>query len=401
MASQEFTLDVELPKYGVSEALCPHLIRYLINGDFSYGDPFLRDRDVVEATGRSRSAIRLAFAKLQEEGWIERRGGVGTFVGPRINTVKASKSDSYSTNEDLPDFDAKENDVNQETPNARRLIRLAIIAAGFVQLDYSDWWIAPQIRGMNLAGENCDFSIELLGDHTIDPQELSRRFKTNRPDILVSCGSPLHHAEILGEARRFRIPCFISAVRTPELSMPNIIDNGEDAIADAVQHLYDQGHRRIAYASLMLPHWWTFDRYEGYKKGMRQCGLDHANDLMPLWMPNEANETTAAELKTFIKQKEPTAIIFSSCWAALNMKWITGYNGLHVGEDISVIIYDNSPEAAGWLGGIQPTVIAAPLFEMGQTVARYAKKVLEGQEVPMLTKLSCKLIEGESVKTLR
>lgn len=406
MDMQDFVLNVELPKHGVSEALRPHLIRYLLKGGFSYGDPFLTDRDLVEATGRSRSAIRLAFDQLQKEGWIERRSGAGTFVGPKINAIKSNEGkdpgleDEFADGVDQEIQDAfQENTASRPVASSQRLLRLAIVASGLGRVDYNSWWLAPQLRGIDSVSEKYGIAVELLGDHTVKPHVLSKRFKENRPDVLVSSGSPFNHMMVFGEAQRFRIPCILCAVRTPELDIPNIFEDGENAIVDAVKHLHDRGHRRIAYASLMLPHWWTFDRYEGYRKGLQQCGLEYDNDLT-LWLAKEASEATAIQLRTFIDKKQPTAIIFSSSWAVPSMQWLTGRDGLHVGEDISVVIYDQNPEAAGWLGGIKPTVVLPPLYEMGRTIAEFARRAVEGQEIPPLTVLPCSLIEGNSVKNI-
>ena len=413
MDTQDFVLNVELPKHGVSEALRPHLIRYLLKGGFSYGDPFLTDRDLVEATGRSRSAIRLAFDQLQEEGWIERRIGAGTFVGPKINAIKSNAGKDPGLEDEFADivdqeiqevfqeYEAlQENTASRSVTSSQRLLRLAIVASGLGRVDYSNWWLAPQLRGIDSVSEKYGIAVELLGDHTIQPQILSRRFREHRPDVLVSSGSPLSHTMVFGEAQRYKIPCLLCAVRTPELDMPNIIEDGENAIIDVVKHLHDRGHQRIAYVSLMLPHWWTFDRYEGYRKGLQQCDLEYDNDRT-LWLSKEANEATAAQLRTFIDKKQPTAIIFSSSWAASSMQWLTGRDGLHVGEEISVVIYDQNPEAAGWLGGVKPTVILPPLYEMGRTIAEFARRAVECQEVPSLTVLPCSLIEGNSVKDIR
>ena len=395
MSNQEFVLDAELPKHGVSEALRPHLIRYLIQGDFSRGDSFLSDSDVVKATGRSRSAIRLAFKQLEKEGWIERRSGAGTFVGPKIDAVKSSKLNSKESNDDIDE--RVQEDCILVTSN--RLLRLAVVASGLGHIECNHWWLAPQLRGIDSVSEQHGIVVELLGDHTIKPQILSRRFKEIRPDVLVSSGSPLNHMMVFGEAQRYQIPCILCTVRTPELDMPNIVDDAEGAIIGSVQHLYERGHRRIAYASLMLPHWWTFDRYNGYKKGMQQCGLEYGND-MTLWLPKEADEASAMQLKTFLDEKEPTAIIFNCFGAAANMQWLTGRGGLHVGEDLSVIVYDQHPEAAGWLGGVKPTVIAPPLYEMGRLIAEFARRAIEGQEIPPLSVLPCNLVEGDSVKSI-
>ena len=231
MTTQDFILNIELPKHGVSEALRPHLIRYLLEGGFSYGDPFLSDRDLVEATGRSRSAIRLAFDQLQKEGWIERRSGAGTFVGPTINTFKPLSSSNHSTQENsdinISDKEFPESVERQPLPPSQRLLRLAIVASGLGRVDYNNWWLAPQLRGIDSLSEKYGIALELLGDHTIKPQVLSRRFRENRPDVLVSSGSPLSHMMVFGEAQRHKIPCFLCTVRTPELDMPNIVDDAE------------------------------------------------------------------------------------------------------------------------------------------------------------------------------
>ena len=79
-----FVVHSPLPKYRAAESLRRQLIEHLLSGGFRVGDPFLSDREVMEAAGRSRTAVRRALEHLQREGWIERRGGVGTFVGPRV-----------------------------------------------------------------------------------------------------------------------------------------------------------------------------------------------------------------------------------------------------------------------------------------------------------------------------
>ena len=410
MTTPDFILNVELPKHGVSEALRPHLIRYLLQGGFSYGDPFLSDRDLVEATGRSRSAIRLAFDLLQKDGWIERRSGTGTFVGPRIKTVKAAELSHLESADKLPDDKADSFDKEKErehfeedglTPpdsSLHKLLRLAIVTSGIERVGYNSWWLAPQLRGIDSVSEKYGITVEFLGDHTAKPRILSRRFQEHRPDVLVSSGSPLHHMRVFGEAQRYQIPCLLCAVRTPELDIPNIVDDAENAIADAVQYLYTKGHRRIAYVSLMVAQWWTFDRYAGYQKGLERCGLEH--DELALWLPKDVNESSAAKLKAFLDQEEPTAVIFSSFWASANMQWLTGHHGLHVGRDLSVVAYDQHPEATGWFGGVKPTVITPPLYEMGKLMGEYARRAVEGQDIPPLSILPCTLIEGDSVKDL-
>src|SRR5882757_1564879 len=66
-------------------ALRKRLEDQLSGGGFSAGDPFPSDADLVRTTGLSRDTVRKALSELSREGWIERRHGLGTFVGPRAD----------------------------------------------------------------------------------------------------------------------------------------------------------------------------------------------------------------------------------------------------------------------------------------------------------------------------
>src|SRR5512133_46270 len=114
-----FVVRSPLPKYRAADSLRRQLIDHLLSGGFRVGDPFLSDREVMEAAGRSRTAVRRALDHLQREGWIERRGGVGTFVVPRV-TIPATQRDVSVTSD-------------------KRLVRLAAVAAGLGHLPH-DWY---------------------------------------------------------------------------------------------------------------------------------------------------------------------------------------------------------------------------------------------------------------------
>ena len=91
--SKSFPAFESLPRYRVAEALRPLLIDYIKEGGFQVGDQFLSDRDVMKMSCRSRTAVRRTFDLLQEEGWVERRGGRGTFVGPRLAMINGQTNE--------------------------------------------------------------------------------------------------------------------------------------------------------------------------------------------------------------------------------------------------------------------------------------------------------------------
>jgi len=380
----------DLPKYGVAEALRPHLIEYLVSGGFAVGDPFLSDRELMEATGKSRTAVRRALVQLQKEGWIERHGGVGTFAGPRLAMVQRN-SDGSIVDEPAINKEATNEVAKPETSSSHRMIRLAAVVAGLGHLQY-EWWMSPWLRGIDAASEEHGVSLELLGDHLAKPAALSRRLEQHRPDVLACFGPPINHATVIGEARRQRIPCVLAGVRTPELQMPNIFEDIVTAFADAVRYLYDRGHRRIAFVHVRNSGWWVFDRLEGYEKGLADCGLEPGGRLIH-WVPTEANEQSAETLSQFLQREQPTAVLFGCCWGATNMRWLTGHGG-------SVIVSDQHGELDNWLGGVRTTTVKLPLFETGKALASMARQLAEGRDVPDETMLPCTLTEGDSVRTL-
>ena len=394
---KQFQVHVELPKRGASDALCPHLIHYLLDGEFAAGDAFLSDRDLMEATGLSRTTVRRSLSILQRDGWIERRGGVGTFVGPRLEISGGAKEYGHDDEKALL-RSAVASDA--ETKPTRRLIRLSVIMAGLKHPMDNDWWFGPFLKGIDSLSSKHGIMVEILGNHLTRPDILAQRLAEHSPDVFVCFGPPTASETgmiAIAEVQRREIPCILSCVETPELSLPSVHEDAITGTAAAIKHLYDLGHRRIAFAQVMNTGWWVFDRYQGYRQGLLDCGLS-AGEEMSLWLPQVATEQTAEMLKDFLQRKQATAVVLGCQWAAANMQWLTRDGGIRIPEDLSVISLDQNPDVAGWLGGVRPTTLEVPLYEIGQIVADYARRLAEGNKVPEITTLPNKLVHGDSTR---
>ena len=358
----------------------------------------------MEATGLSRTTVRRSLSMLQREGWIERRGGIGTFAGPRLLGARAT----HGTKE-IGSGEGNGNNLRGSVGSgasrdgeteSRKLVRLAVVMAGLKHLTNTDWWFGPFLEGIDSASSKHGIVVEFLGSHLTNPDLLAQRLEEHRPDVLVCFGPPTASEAgmvTIAEVRRRKIPCILSCVPTPELAIPSVHEDAVPGTATAVKHLYDLGHRRIAFVQVMNTGWWIFDRYQGYRQGIADCGLS-TGDEMALWLPQVATEETAAKLKDFLRGQNATAVILGSQWAAANMQWLTRDGDVRIPDDLSVISLDQKPDVAGWLGGVQPTVVEVPLKEIGQTVAEYARRVAEGEEIPETTTYANKLVHGESVR---
>ena len=373
---RSFVVTSPLPKYGAAESLGRQLIEHILAHRLLVGDPFLSDREVMEAAGRSRSAVRRALDHLQREGWIERRGGVGTFVGPR-----AAMPISH----------------HEGSPNPeKRLVRLAAVAAGLGRLRH-DWYSGMILHGIDEASADDPITVEFLGDHHAQPGALARRLQHDRPDVFACIGPPLAHISVIGEAGRLNIPCILAGVRAPEVSLPNIFEDSAAGSATAIEHLVEAGHSRIGFVQVASAGWWTFDRHEGYLRALTECDIEPDEGLV-LWLPAEPTPEAVDAFQRYLARQKPTAILFGCCWAVAYVQQIVASGQLRVPDDLSVVTFDQHPEAKRWLGGIRPTTVELPLRSIGRTVAAMARQIVERREVPAATALQCVFSPGETIR---
>src|SRR3954470_4598895 len=78
-----FEISTPLPARGSAVALRRQLVDHLLRIKPDVGERFLSDHELSRIAGLSRPTVRRALDDLEREGWIERRPGIGTFIGPR------------------------------------------------------------------------------------------------------------------------------------------------------------------------------------------------------------------------------------------------------------------------------------------------------------------------------
>src|SRR3982074_3423708 len=77
--------------YQLGEAVRDKIVR----GEYSQGDSIPTEDQLQKFYGVSRTTVRLALAKLVNEGYIRRQQGKGTYVNPR-GLVAKGKTKSFS-----------------------------------------------------------------------------------------------------------------------------------------------------------------------------------------------------------------------------------------------------------------------------------------------------------------
>jgi DNA-binding LacI/PurR family transcriptional regulator len=375
-----FEVTTPLPARGSASALRQQLVEHLLRNRPNVGDRFLSDHELARITRLSRPTVRRALDELQRDGWIERRPGIGTFIGPRAG---------------LPQHEHRRHNHNGSSRQTVRLALLMHMLGDFAQ----DFYVAGLISGIDSVAEETGVSIELVGNRDGDVSSASRRLLQSRPDVLALAAPPLKHTVLIGEARRLEIPVIGTGTLMANVGAPAVCEDGEDGARQAVRHLVERGHRRIGFIVPTFPLPWVFQRRRGYIAGMTEAGLD-AEEEMTLWIENHNEPAGADAVREFLRRRRPTAVVLASWVLASDLAPLVQSGELVIPRDLSVVTFDQQPGVAAKLGNVTPTTISIPLHQMGVRLAHMARNLIDGETVDTVTTLPCSLVEGESVASI-
>jgi LacI family transcriptional regulator len=132
----------------------------------------------------------------------------------------------------------------------------------------------------------------------------------------------------------------------------------------AVEHLVSRGHTRIALMPSAKDTSAARDRVSSFKRSVEQCGPSNEIILAGCLSRFDAGETVASLLS---RADPPTAIICHNDLLALGVVSALRRHGLVPGTDMSVIGFDDIPEAAHSVPAL--TTVATLPREIGALAA--------------------------------
>ena len=155
---------------------------------------------------------------------------------------------------------------------------------------------------------------------------------------------------------------------------------GYNSSREAVKFLYNKGKRKIAYVNFPRDVQVTYLRYEGYMKGLEDCGLAFSSDLV--YFPSKKEETFGRELgfiaakELLKKNSEIDAIMTAADPLAFGVMKYLKQAGINIPDDISIIGFDNNEICEV----IEPmlTTIAQPIRNIGTISAKILLNKING-----------------------
>ena len=265
--------------------------------------------------------------------------------------------------------------------------------------DICDPFFSEIIRGIEVTAANHGYLV-LIGDCAHQNQQEKTFIDliiTKQIDGMLLLGSRLPFDASIEEQRNLP-PMVMANEFAPELELPTVHIDNLTAVFDAVNYLYEQGHKRIGCIAgpeeMPLCHY----RLQGYVQALRRC--DIMVDPQYIARGDFTFEAGSKAMQQLLDLPQPpTAVFCHSDVMALGALSQAKRQGLKVPEDLSIIGFDNIDLTQFCDPPL--TTIAQPRYEIGREAMLLLLDQMQGQHVGSGSRLmDCELIIRGSTRAL-
>jgi DNA-binding LacI/PurR family transcriptional regulator len=217
-------------------------------------------------------------------------------------------------------------------------------------------------------------------------------FQQRRVDGLILTGLPKEKKPIM-DFKQTGFPFVVTWEIVNDEAINMVAFNNFKSAYEATELLIKLGHRRIA----MIPGVFSaseraFRRWKGYKKCLKDYGIEYDADLVIQKMYSFYD---GKEAMTSLLKKQPSAVFCGTDVTAIGALRAIHDAGLKAPDDISVIGYDDSEYATFAYPPL--TTVRIPAYEMGRLAAKVLMEIIQDKtERPQRYVLDTDLIIRDS-----
>jgi LacI family transcriptional regulator len=277
--------------------------------------------------------------------------------------------------------------------NSTKMIALLIT-------DITTTYMGEIVRGVSGAAERLNYGLMLYTQGNVRSMNHAERTKyylsllNNTMVDGVLMVVPLDYEVIVKDLKEHDLTYVIIDHHNGTGNEPSVTATNRKGVLDAMRHLLALGHRRIGFITGRMDIVCSQDRLQGYRDGLAEVGLPFEPELV---REGDFTQPTGFRQAQALLQlpERPTAIIASNDSMAFGTMDAAKAAGLQVGQDLSVIGFDDVYMASQVYPPL--TTIRQPMFEMGEAAFEMLVALLEGRK--MLTvrrELPTELIIRES-----
>ncbi len=247
---------------------------------------------------------------------------------------------------------------------------------GLVISDISNPFFASVVRGVEDVAQARGYTL-IFGNSDEDPAkeaEYLRILSSRRVDGLILAPAGDAH-DYLVRLVKAEFPLIFLDREVPDLQVPAVLLQNEEAAREAVRHLIDLGHRRIGMITGRPRISTTTDRLAGYRHALDDAGIPFEEQLVASGGSRSegARVVTGAMLD---RVPRPTAFFVGNNLMTIGAVAAIEERGLSIPDDVALIGFDDFT----WASLFRPTLttVAQPTYELGQTAAELLIRRIEG-----------------------
>lgn len=228
-------------------------------------------------------------------------------------------------------------------------------------------------------------------------QESIAFLRSKKVDGLVLTSDMLTDSDILEIVKQIPETVLLNRY-IPEISEQCIYIDNEHGGSIAVDYLIRMGHKKIGCITGQLSKTDSQDRLQGYRNALAKNGIEYNTNLVVEGrFDHKGNDSAVRRLLD--RDTEMTAIFCMNDNIAITAYAICAEKGLRVGEDISIIGFDNNNYSQYMNPSL--TTIDFPIKEMAtQGASCVLNKLTQKSITPIERRLEPTLVVRQSVKNL-
>jgi len=240
---------------------------------------------------------------------------------------------------------------------------------------------ADVLQGVLIAAAEAGFNVTHYTNRWRDAEHSLADFRDQRSDGLIVV-APTTDSDMITTLATIRLPLVAVSWPSERGGVPSVDADDRAGTRQAVQHLLDLGHRRIAHlmghANLVS----AVARRDTFLEVMQEAGLTpEPGFVLPGQYSVESGRENAMRLLTC--PKPPTAIFAGNDEIALGVLETARELGVRVPEQLSLVGYDDRPAAA--LVSPHLTTVHQPFIRIGEHAANLLVRRIEGEEIAPIT----------------
>jgi len=333
------------------------------------GDKLASEHELCEQFQISRQTVRHALGVLENEGIIEGRQGSGNYISNlSLNSKRTSES-------------------------------VVIIST------YLNGYIFPKIiEGMERVLSANGYSVQIAFTHNKVEKErfvLKRILEENNIGGLIieptKSSLPSPNVDIYQKVIANQIPTVFFNSYYPEIDLPHVGMNDEQAGYLVTKYLLDAGHKMIG-GIFKSDDGQGHRRYQGYMKALLETGLRIQEEHI-IWIDTEDQKEMIKDEKRYLRRlRDCTACVCYNDTVAFDLERICSKHGIMIPKQLSLISFDNSEQAR--LCEVPVTSVVHPLEELGEKAADNLIQLMKDPDFDAEYEFSTKIHERESVRHL-